>query len=204
MTRVAELRLAAPVEPWQRLGLDVRDGVAQVGGIRLRFDDPVDGALGIVSWGLVDPLEPGDVDGLATTPAEPVDADAPPHPLGITGWDHLVIMTSSLERTCAAIAAATGAPLKRVREAGAVRQGFHRLGELVVEVVETAQVTSAAASFWGFVWNVGDLDEVCARLGPDTIGGAKPAVQPGRRIATVRAGAGLGVPLALMTPDLRR
>ncbi|MEZ5272408.1 MAG: hypothetical protein R2694_08895 [Ilumatobacteraceae bacterium] len=109
-------------------------------------------------------------------------------------------MTSSLERTCAAIEAATAAPLKRIREAGAIRQGFHRLGELIIEVVESPQVTAPTAAFWGFVWNVGDLHEVCVRLGPEVIGLPKAAVQPGRFIATVRAGLGLGVPLALMTP----
>ena len=50
------------------------------------------------------------------------------HPLGAIGLDHVVVTTDSLERTCAAIEAATGAPLKRVREVGEIRQGFHRLG----------------------------------------------------------------------------
>ncbi|MFM7962382.1 MAG: hypothetical protein ACKPBF_00195, partial [Actinomycetota bacterium] len=55
------------------------------------------------------------------------------------------------------------------------------------------------ATYWGFVVTVADLDAAIAHLGPDVIGAAKPAVQPGRRIATVRSGAGLGVPLALMS-----
>ena len=93
--------------------------------------------------------------------------------------------------------------MKRIREAGAIRQGFHRLGELIIEVVESPQVTSSHASFWGFVWNVADLHEVCARLGPDVVSPPKPAVQPGRFIATVRAQVGLGLPLALMTPPSR-
>jgi hypothetical protein len=46
---------------------------------------------------------------------------------------------------------------------------------------------------------VDQLDEAAAHLGPDVIGAPKSAVQPGRRIATVRSGAGLGVPLALMS-----
>jgi hypothetical protein len=198
VTLVAELVVQSAVEPWQRLGLQVHDGVAVVGSIALRFE-PGDG--GVVSWGLcVEHGVPPHIDGLATHPAEPPSAAAGEHPLGIDGWDHLVVMTSSLERTCGAIEAATGAPLKRIREAGAVRQGFHRMGELVIEVVETAQVTSATASFWGFVWNVRDLDDACRRLGPDLVTAPKGAVQPGRRIATVRSAAGVGVPLALMTP----
>jgi hypothetical protein len=87
------------------------------------------------------PTSVDNIDGLATTHLEaPPDGPAE-HPLGIAGFDHLVVMTSSLERTCAAIEAATGEPLKRIREAGAIRQGFHRLGELIIEVVESPQVT---------------------------------------------------------------
>ena len=84
--------------------------------------------------------------------------------------------------------------------ASAIRQGFHRLGEVIVEVVESAQVAASSAAFWGFVWNVDDLHEVCDTLGPEVISLPKPAVQSGRYIATVRNGAGLGLPLALMTP----
>ncbi len=56
-------------------------------------------------------------------------------------------------------------------------------------------------SLFGLVVNVVDLDAVCERWGKDVIGVPKPAVQPGRRIATVRSAAGLGVPVAFMTPD---
>ncbi|MEY4175448.1 MAG: hypothetical protein RI900_2613 [Actinomycetota bacterium] len=198
MTLVAELVVQSAVEPWQRLGLEVHDNVAVIGGIALRF---VPGNGGVVAWGLTDMVPvPSEIDGLPTHAAEPPVAPGPDHALGISGWDHLVVMTSSLERTCGAIDVATGASLKRIREAGPVRQGFHRMGELVIEVVETTQVTSPTASFWGFVWNVHDLDAVCARLGPELVTPPKNAVQPGRRIATVRTAAGVGVPLALMTP----
>ena len=199
MTTVAELQIAAPVATWQQLGLTVADGTSRVGGITLRF---VDGpGQGVTGWTLADaPTDATDIDGLATGHGEPPTGERPQDSLGIRSWDHLVVMTSSLERTCAAIEAATAAPLKRIREAGAIRQGFHRLGELIIEVVESPQVTGPTAAFWGFVWNVHDLHDVCDRLGPDVIGLPKPAVQPGRFIATVRAGFGLGVPLALMTP----
>ena len=52
--------------------------------------------------------------------------------------------------------------------------------------------------------NVADLDGLCERLGPSVISPAKDAVQPGRRIATVRAEIGLGLPVALMTPPVSR
>jgi len=196
--RIVELRVSSPVEPWQRLGLLVDDGVARIGGVRLRF---VDGHDGLVGWGIAESAtDPDHIDGLATYAAEVPEGHPPHHPLRIEGFDHVVVMTSSLERTCGAIEAATGAELRRIREAGPVRQGFHRLGEVIVEVVETERVTSPAASFWGFVWNVDDLHDACERLGPEVISLPKPAVQSGRYIATVRPELGLGLPLALMTP----
>ncbi len=131
-------------------------------------------------------------------PATPQLVD---HPNGAIGLDHVVVTTDSLERTCAAIESATGAPLRRVREVGELRQGFHRVGGgLIVEVVERAGLPVAPAWFWGLVLNVEDLDAAVERIGTDTISEPRPAVQPGRSIATVRETAGLGLPVALMTP----
>ena len=142
------------------------------------------------------------IDGVPTevvAPATPVFVE---HPVGAIGLDHVVVATDSLERTCGAIADATGAPLKRVREVGEIRQGFHRVGGggLIVEVVERAGLPEGPATLWGLVLNVEDLDVAVERIGEASIGAAKPAVQPGRSIATVREDAGLGLPVALMTP----
>jgi hypothetical protein len=57
-------------------------------------------------------------------------------------------------------------------------------------------------ALWGLVVVVADLDACARDLGP-LLGDARPAVQPGRRIATVRREAGLPVALALMTPQPR-
>ena len=149
MTAVGELVIASSVEPWRAIGLQVNDGVARVGGIALRFVPASGGRGGVISWGLVGSLTGSvDIDGLATHHLEEALEGGRDHALDIVGFDHLVVMTSSLERTCGAIEAATGEPLKRIREAGAVRQGFHRLGELIIEVVESPQVTATTASFW--------------------------------------------------------
>ena len=205
MTAVGELVIASAVEPWQAIGLDVVDGMARIGGIALRFVPVGDeGCEGVVSWGLVgSPSEPVEIDGLVTHYLDEPAEGGRNHALDIVGFDHLVVMTSSLERTCGAIEAATGEPLKRIREAGAIRQGFHRLGELIIEVVESPQVTGPIASFWGFVWNLADLHEACDRLGPGVVSLPKTAVQPGRFIASVHGSVGLGLPLALMTPPSR-
>lgn len=202
MTAVAEIVVAADAACWRRiLPLDDDDAVV-VGSVRIRIVAPVDRS-GVMACGFSaapDDL-PADIDGLVVFACDP-----PPPAAGAVGdvqalvIDHLVVWTDDLDRTCGAVAAATGAPLKRVREVGAMRQGFHRLGEVIVEVVQHPGVTPGPAAYWGFVLNVVDLDSVFETLGPDVLALPKDAVQPGRRIASVRTEAGLGIPVALMTP----
>jgi hypothetical protein len=206
VTAVAELVIAADATAWERIGLTVVGGVARIGTVRLRFVAPHEGH-GIVSWGLAGlPVEAGElalstIDGVPTFVAAPSSEQAPQHPLGVVGFDHIVVMTSSLERTCSAIEAVTGEPLKRVREAGPIRQGFHRLGEVVVEVVESSQHTAGHAQLWGLVWNVADIHEAAAGLGPEIVSLPKAAVQPGRLISSFRESVGLGVPVAMMSTN---
>ena len=113
--------------------------------------------------------------------------------------DHVVLLTNSLDRTCEAVTEVTGCPLKRVREVGQIRQGFHRVGEggVILEVVERADVLRT--SLWGLVIATPSFDDLL-HLAGDLVSEPRDAVQPGRRISTVKAGAGLGIPVALMTP----
>jgi len=205
--RVEWLTVAGEPDAWRSIGLTVAaDGLIPLIGASLRVVPPVDGggaeAVGVVSWALsgVAP-DVGEIDGLPTevvAPGPPVYAT---HELGASGLDHVVVLTPDLERTSTAIAGATGCELKRVREVGTMRQGFHRLGRggLIAELVERPEVPDGPAAFWGVVLNVVDIDEACRRVGADLVGAPKDAVQPGRRIATVREDAGLGMPVALMT-----
>ncbi len=198
--RVEWLTIGGDREQWRTLGLTVgADGLVPFLFSSLRI---VDGEHGIRGWALsgIDPAI-HDIDGLPTTVVDESPPAIAQHANGAVELDHVVVLTGSLDRTCGAIADATGAPLKRVRELGDTRQGFHRIGRggLIVEVVERPEVGDDPASFWGVVINVPDLDAATAVAGPDLIGAAKDAVQPGRRIATVRSEAGLGLPVALMS-----
>jgi hypothetical protein len=198
-TTVEWLSIGGDRAAWRADGLVVgADGLVPFLFASLRIDE---GEPGLHGWALsgIDPATTS-IDGLATRCVEPLVPAVADHPLGAIGLDHVVVLTSSLERTCGAIAGTTGAALKRVREVGAMRQGFHRVGGLVVEVVERPEHTEDHATFWGLVINVGDLDAAVALLGPERIGPAKDAVQRGRRIATLRPEAGLGLPVALMSP----
>ncbi len=210
MSRVEDLVVEGDAERWRSIGLTVADdGEIALIGTSLRLVPPADpGApAGIVGWSLSgvarrDAGEAGEIDGLATTFVDPAPPRFADHALGAVGLDHVVVLTNDLERTSDAVAAATGCELKRVREAGPMRQGFHRIGPggLIVEIVERPEVDADTAAFWGVVINVEDLDAACAVLGEDRVSAPRDAVQPGRRIATVREDVSLGVPVALMTP----
>ena len=75
---------------------------------------------------------------------------------------------------------------------------FVRLDGAIVEVAEAG----GPPRLWGLVAVVEDLDACAASLG-GLLGPPKDAVQPGRRIATVRPEAGLGTALAFMSPRVR-
>jgi hypothetical protein len=200
VTAVVELQLAGSSEPWEAIGLRVVDARAWVGNIALRFVAPEGDAPQLVGWTLAgSPTTPASIDGIATTYDDELEVEAWEHSLGAVAFDHVVVSTNSLDRTCGAISDATGEPLKRVRDLGAIRQGFHRLGPMIVEVVESDRTTADIASLWGFVFNVADLHDTADRLGPDLLSPPKAAVQPGRYIASFRPAARLGLPIALMS-----
>ncbi len=196
------LTLGGPAAPWEALGLTVGgDGAIGIGGIALRFGTP---GTGITGWALhgVDPAagltELGDLDGLPTSTTEEAPAEPADHPLGAIAVDHVVALTDDLDRTTRALSAA-GLDHRRTRDAGGGHhQAFFLVRPTLLEVGGPAEGHDGAA-FWGLTLVVEDLDAAAERLG-DRLGGVKDAVQPGRRIATVREHAGLGVPVALMTP----
>ena len=153
----------------------------------------------IVSWALDAGEVPDSIDGLPTDRSARGGPDSD-HANDVVGIDHVVVFTPSLDRTTAAFAD-VGVDCRRVREAGGgVRQGFFIVGDLLVEVADgTGLEPDAPARFWGLTVVVEDLDRAASLLG-DRLGAIKDAVQPGRRIATVRREAAGGLPLALMTP----
>ena len=204
-----ELTVADPPEPWRAAGFEPgEDGVVQVGGVRIRLAGPEAGR-GIVGARVRD-LAVEQPDGLplfrSTEPGG--EAAMRPHPNGVAALDHLVAFSPSLERTVAALEPA-GIELRRVREeptpAGAPRQAFFRLGEVILEVIQTPPGSreerdpDAPARFWGLAFQVRDLDATVEHLG-ELVGEPRDAVQPGRRIATLRREAGIGPAVAFMTP----
>ncbi len=204
---IDELTVADAPEAWSVLGFAVDGDTCVLGDVRVRLAGR-DAGRGLVGWSLRG-LESTELDGLATRRSErPPPGQAAPHPNGIAAIDHVVAIAPAFERTVAALEAA-GLDLRRVREeptpAGAPRQAFFRLGAVILEVVqEPAEAAERAggdrpAFFWGLAFVAPDLDATVAGLG-EKVSGVRPAVQSGRRIATLRRSAGLAVPVALLTP----
>ncbi|HEX4463926.1 MAG TPA: hypothetical protein VH042_04715 [Solirubrobacterales bacterium] len=205
-----QLTVADPAKAWRACGFEVAGDACIVGETRIRLA-PSNEAKGLTSWSLRE-LETTELDGLATTRSDlPTPAERPSHPNGVTALDHVVAISSDLDRTVAALQGA-GLDLRRIREqstpAGAPRQAFFRLGEPILEVVqapaEAIERTGGdrPAFFWGLAFVAPEIEATVASLG-DRVSEVRDAVQPGRRIATLRRSAGLSLPVALITPPLK-
>jgi hypothetical protein len=210
--RIEHILVGGEPAAWERLGMRVVDDTIWLYGASVRFVDAEPGVRGWTMSGLDaaagDRFDIDGLDTLAVAPATPTWVD---HPLGVIEIDHVVVTTDDLERTSSAIEAATASPCRRIRETDVVRQGFHRLGNVIVEVVEPRHADSGSsggaeahdgAAFFGLAFNLEDIDRV-SEYDDDLIGAPKAAVQPGRQIATVRRDAGLGPPVAFMSMPVR-
>lgn len=192
------LQIADAPERWTALGFAVPDGHLDLGGVRLALRAS---GTGITGWSIAGIPATDGVDGLPTTvDAYPVTTRNATHPNGAAELDHVVITTPDFDRTAAALEQHE-MPLRRVRDAGNFRQGFRRLGPAILELVENKSAPPGdPARFWGLVIIVADLDALAAGLG-ENLSPPKPAVQPGRQIATLRPAAGLSAAVAFMTPE---
>jgi hypothetical protein len=181
-------------ESWEALGFTVADGIAVVGGVRIRLSGT---GGGIAGWSLrAVAIADVDLDGLRSSLSEAPPAPPATHPIGATAVDHVVALTPDFDRTVGKLRAA-GLDYRSSRDAGkGFRQAFFVLGPCLLELGGPAE---GDVRFWGLTLVVEDIDAAAERLG-ERLGQVKDAVQPGRRIATLRREAGLGVPLALMTP----
>ena len=201
---VDELIVADPPGLWGELGFRVEGDLCDIGGVRVRLD-PAAGK-GLAGWS-VRGIDTDALDGLATTISVTREREpARPHPNRVTAIDHVVAFSPDLDRTVAALQAA-GLELRGVREeptpAGAPRQAFFRLGEVILECVQMPDSPqldrTRNARLWGFAFVTADMDATAAAVG-DRLGDPRPAVQEGRTIATLRREAGSSVPIAFMTP----
>lgn len=217
---IEQIMLADEPSRWEALGFSVHADTLRLGTVSLTLAGRGAGQ-GILGWSLRG-VAATELDGLPTSvahtqPSTHVPGDLLPrpptetaeHPNGVTAIDHLVAMSPELNRSVRVLQAA-GLDLRRIREqptpAGAPRQAFFRLGEIILELVQEPENVLAAradgsggpARFWGLALLSEDLEQTVARLGEHS-SEIRPAVQAGRRIATLRRSAGIAVPVALMS-----
>jgi hypothetical protein len=205
---IDELTVADEPGPWAAIGFTHSDRTCVIGAVRIHLAGANPEGKGLTGWSLRE-IGTTELDGLPTaiSDREPPD-ERTTHPNGVTAIDHVVAITPALDRTVSGLEAA-GLDLRRIRDeptpAGAPRQAFFRLGTTILEVVQEPVDAierggvDRPAFFWGLALTAPDLDRTVAGLG-EHVSAVRPAVQPGRRIATLRRSAGLSLPIALMTP----
>lgn len=189
-------------EAWTRAGFRVAGDRLAVDGVTIHLIGDA-GSRGIVGWTLAHPA-PRTVDGLVH---DDVGDPAPvrDHPNGARRVDHVVVGTPDVERTTAALGELGLEPRRTVtglRGADDTVFRFFLLGTCLLELIGPTQPTGSErpARFRGVAFVVDDLDATAARLG-QLCGEPHEAVQPGRRIASLRHDdAGISVPVAFVTP----
>jgi hypothetical protein len=188
---------------WAAAGFSVEDDHVDLGGVRIRLAGRDDGT-GIRSWSF-EPAWTRPIDGLPTiddpTPGASRTTPAA-HPNGVTALDHVVVATSDVERTTSALGEAGIEPRRTVvgaRGETDVLYRFFLLGTCVLELIGptdgAASPPDEPARFAGLAFTTAIIDE----LG-ELAGEPRPAIQPGRRIATLRREIGVSVPVAFLTP----
>jgi hypothetical protein len=208
MVTVESITVADPPEAWSAAGFLVDGATCRVGAIDVHLAGS-DAGRGLTAMALRG-VDAPDLDGLrverATSAGPPEPAAT--HPNGAIRIDHVVAFTPDRARTVRALEAA-GLELRRLRDentpAGGGWQAFFRLGEAILEVIEAPRdapspvPADAPARLWGLAFVVESLEHTAGVLG-DRLGAPRDAVQPGRRIATLRRSAGLSFGCAFMTP----
>jgi hypothetical protein len=199
--------VADPPDTWEAAGFAVDpDGTCRIGSVRVELVGP-DRGKRILGWSLRDVPALDDVDGLPASVSDRPPAEPAVHPNGALLIDHVVIMSPDLDRTTKALEA-IGIEQRRTRLVDSAQYGFEarqvffKLGEVVLEMIGPDEPNGdGPARFFGLAHTVGDLDAVATLLGP-ALGNVKDAVQPGRRIATLRhKELGVSVATAFMSPE---
>lgn len=194
---LVEVSVSDAADGWRSLGFSVDAGTVRIGRVLIRT-----GSAGTApGWGFEPAIGLDAIDGIEL---RAVDGPVPPastHANGVVAVDHAVVLSPAVLRTSAALEQA-GFPLRRVREldGGTRQQRFFWAGSTIVELAGPVEPDgNDPARLWGLALVSGDLDQTAARLG-EKASAPRPAVQPGRRIVTIRSGpAGPSLALAVMS-----
>jgi hypothetical protein len=190
-------------DAWTAAGFAVEQGALAVGGVRIVCTG--DGR-GHNRWTLGPDVPSIDLDGIPSVAIDPAAPAGTGHPNGISAVDHVVVRSPDLDRTTGALGAA-GFDCRRIRDVpggGGTQQRFFLVGTAVLELVGPAEPAGdGPATIWGYAFVADDIDATARHLG-ERLGPVKDAVQPGRRIATLRTRElGISMPVAVMSPRAR-
>jgi hypothetical protein len=211
---VDEIAVADPADAWMRAGFSVDSGgdagaTCRIGGVRIRLAGRGRGT-GIVGWSLRGLPSDGslhDLDGIPTVRSDAVAVMPAKHANGVLAIDHVVLLSPDLGRTVESLTS-VGVEPRRERDAQLggqpIRQIFFRAGEVIIEVVGPPETTGEGpATLWGITYVVADIDATAAYFG-DRTAPVKDAVQPGRRITTLRHHElGISVRSAMISSHIR-
>ena len=212
--QLLQLTIGDNAEMWSSAGFDVMElpngkPVCQVGSVQLLFDPigkrGISGAAVCGMSGVIDSLKFDKAPNLT-----PSSIDACPrsvHPNGVTQIDHLVVTTPDCDRTTLAFES-NGIHPRKVRTFGndeaKMRQTFFWLGDVILELVGPDQSeANSHALFWGLALISDNLQATADYLGKRCTQ-VKPAVQPGRKITTIKTREiGITTSLAVMSPHTK-
>ncbi len=195
---------------WKAAGFTVEGNTVALGRLTVELAGS-DGERGLLSWKLND-IEV-DIDGLATTPdtewsaVEVVRANGVRnHINAVFGIDHVVIETGNIARTVAAfehvgIVERRSSVLETPR--GPRKQSFLWAGRVILEVVGPPEPDEQVATkVWGLALVTSNL-QTTGHVLDQNLSEPRDAVQPGRKIATVRtADLDISVPLVVLSPHV--
>lgn len=207
------LDVADPADAWARAGFTVHPGedaepVCHVGRVRMRLLGRDRGA-GLLGWslrGLPPDRTFGDLDGIPTAASHTAAAPPATHANGVTAIDHVVLLAPDLGRTVGSLET-IGVRPRRERDVDLgqepFRQVFFRFGEVIVEVIGSRlRVDDGPTTLWGITFVAADIDATAAFFGHSATP-VKDAVQPGRRITTLRHDTlGMSVRTAVISPPI--
>jgi hypothetical protein len=182
--------VADPPDAWEAAGFAVdADGTCRIGTVRVELVGPERGKR-IIGWTLRD-VPDGPIEGLPTSASDRAMCEPGEHPNGTLSIDHLVVLTPDVDRTVKAFSSLGIEPKKsrsvdREQYGFSARQTFFRMGEVILELIGGEEPTGDGdAGFFGLAYTVADLDATQRLLG-ERLPNVKDAVQPGRRIGTLR------------------
>ena len=149
----------------------------------------------------------GNVDGLVSfSPQIAPSPEAPAHPNGIVGIDHIVVITDDCQRT---IAQLESVGLKVSGSRGTQSYGtpmiqtFLWAGDVIIELMGpeiSAPASAPPAKIFGLALAADNFAYTAQQLGP-LLGEPRDAVQAGRLIAGLRhKNLGMGLPVVVMSP----